>query len=87
MALRNEKVQDKKRYFYQNILQKTGRENSFQMILHFQTYLLLRSNVPHFSTKKESVISDDKILKEKYGYLCRQKIEIYFPQKTFFYIC
>ena len=50
MALRNEKVQDKKH------LTENRKEKLFQMILHFQTYLLVRSNVPHFSIKKESVI-------------------------------
>ena len=41
--------------FYRNILQKIARKNSSQMIPHFKRYVLVRSNVPCFFTKRESV--------------------------------
>ena len=88
--------------FYHNALQKMGRRNSSQIILlkrilSWQSkfnnillaYLLARSNVLHFSTKKSlPYIENSKLLKETFGHVWwhqkkKKKIEIYFPNNTF----
>ena len=69
--------------FYHKALQKMGRRNSSQIILLKRilswqckfnnillAYLLARSNVLHFSTKKSlPYIENDKLLKETFGHV------------------
>ena len=57
MASRNEKVQDKKYLiFLSKHFAENGKEKLFPKDSSFLDEPLCRSNVPHFSIKKESVI-------------------------------
>ena len=55
-----------------------------------QTYLLTSSNVPHFSTKKESVVilKMTNFWRKNLAILRNAKKDIYFPNNTFVsYVC